>query len=165
MTKKGIALLRKVEKVILDDPKKFDMGRWATVFDKTAKGYNPRNKTIVHNSCGTVGCIAGWTCLLADKKTQKKLTAIAKQNTKGDVEAGMDEKRAVGRASLSRMLDPQKQALSLLGIDAAQASKLFHESNWPLSYFLESVNAPTPKARAKIAVARIEHFIKTNGAE
>jgi hypothetical protein len=48
----SVKLLRKVEKAILKEPKRFCMGTWGDLAQRDAP------------VCGTVGCIAGWAALL-----------------------------------------------------------------------------------------------------
>lgn len=57
-----------------------------------------------------------------------------------------------------RRLEPQE----ILELDYDQAGRLFYKQHWP-DKFLENLKSPT--ASAKQAVARIDHFIKTKGAE
>jgi hypothetical protein len=61
----NVALLQKVKKHILEEPNRLVMGTW---FERNRPGtevcdYEGRVET---PKCGTVGCIAGWCCLLTD---------------------------------------------------------------------------------------------------
>lgn len=64
----NVELLQKVKAHILEEPNRFVMGEWiskrhpgAVIRDESAD-----NAHIVTPSCGTIGCIAGWTVLLAE---------------------------------------------------------------------------------------------------
>lgn len=48
----NVKLLRKVQKHILEEPRRLQMGVWQSKSDDAP--------------CGTIGCIAGWTALLGD---------------------------------------------------------------------------------------------------
>lgn len=61
-----------------------------------------------------------------------------------------------------------------LGLDEAQLWRLCSGTEpkgfvfghkWPLKFLDAYKNAKTPAGRARVAVRRIDHFIKTNGAE
>ena len=55
-----------------------------------------------------------------------------------------------------------------LGFEPSQdtnAGQLFFDDQWPEKFQEALVEAKTPLQRAKVAVKRIEHFIKTNGEE
>jgi|SRR5579864_556807 len=52
MPKLNVELLRKVKKHILEEPRRLDMGYW--IHATTA------------SPCGTVACLAGWTCILSN---------------------------------------------------------------------------------------------------
>ena len=54
-------------------------------------------------------------------------------------------------------------AQELLGLEYAQSDRLFFVDYWPGKFAYNK--AKTKKAKAEIAAKRIEHFIKTGGAE
>lgn len=54
--------------------------------------------------------------------------------------------------------------MELLGIDYPQAHRLFGPENWPKK-FRPGLKDDGKKSTAKVAAARIEHFIKTEGKE
>lgn len=127
-----VRLLRKVAKEIEREPRKLDMRKLAeTVEPAASRDYPP---------CGTVGCIAGWACLLSDITVDHADWDLGKE---------------------------------LLGLNNAQAARLFtapeagYNGNlcWPHSFAVRYVKAKTPRGRMLAAVARIEHFIRTRGAE
>jgi hypothetical protein len=75
-----------------------------------------------------------------------------------------------GWTMLLSKVDPDKvdsysgAASKLLGLKE-RFSPLFYTDQWPAKYEDAYVNAKTPAGRARVAARRIEHFIKTNGAE
>lgn len=152
LTKKTINLLRKVEKQILDEPRRLDMNQWGIT--------NEPNEQFP--ACKTQGCIAGWTCMLSDKGLWKSLV---QKSRSGDY----TERR------LDMFLPgfvPSEKAAKLLNLTEKQADNLFYfklwksgVSGWPEKYSNAYDKAKTPAGRARATVNRIEHFIKTDGAE
>ena len=124
----NVRLLRKVAKHILAEPKRLDM---ETIADKVEGGRDSP-------PCGTVGCIAGWACMLTGSSVNH-----------ADWEKG------------KRLID----------LDSDQAYRLFDyplgwsSDGWPAKFSKPYVAAKAARQRARIAVARIEHFIKTKGKE
>lgn len=116
----NVRLLRKVKKHILEEPRRFQMSEGLRFADE-----------------GTVGCIAGWTCVLGDRK--------------------------VDWSERTDWTDVRDRARALIGIE--NHTVLFRVSCWPEPFSTRYVNAKTTRTRAKIAAERIEHFIKTKGAE
>jgi hypothetical protein len=94
------------------------------------------------NGCGTRGCIAGHTLLLGRKDLKGKRTA--------EIEKILHKEQRGGDGIFTGA------ARKLLRISEPAAARLF--INWPAP-FSASLN------KAKVAAARIEHFIKTRGRE
>lgn len=67
------------------------------------------------------------------------------------------------RVSGKRTTDALLRSPELLGIDYDQAQRLFFVENWPERFRIGYSAATTPKARARVTVTRIKHFIKTKG--
>lgn len=134
----NVKLLRKIQKHILAEPKRYDQDRWLLT-GKDIDDYVPARQI---PACRTVGCIAGWACVLSNKPLARKFEA-------GDI------------------------AKTLLGLDDSQAKKLFSPvynlfgdpSQWPAKFVDAYQNAKTATGRARVASRRIDHFIKTGGAE
>lgn len=133
-------MLRKLEKWIMAEPRRFDMRNWSG------------NQRIINKNkppCGTVGCLAGMACHMQGYELEPG---------SGDVTAG-DHISDLARA--------------VLGLDSEESDKLFFlprmhrgvEFHWPASFATAYEKAKTPAAKVKVAVARIEHFIKTKGVE
>lgn len=57
------------------------------------------------------------------------------------------------------------QAAGLLGLEYDASDTLFYVGGWPPNYQTQWGAAKTPRMRARVAVRRIDHFIKTKGAE
>jgi len=93
--------------------------------------------------CGTSACIAGWACRLSGVIHEGPLDCF-KRNA------------AINKSSRK-----------LLGLTHDQCARLFCECQWPTQFQLEL--GPNEKigskTRAKAAVARIEAFIESGGAE
>lgn len=98
--------------------------------------------------CGTVGCVAGWAMFLT---------------------GAMDKYGYLIPSECHR--DNYDIAMEKLGLNKQQTGKLFDFSKWNIGYHwpanFENAynNAETPEERARVTVARIDHFIATNGAE
>ena len=92
--------------------------------------------------CGTAACIAGWALLLTH---DKEIT-------------GYENGFPVVNGRCLDVVD----AASLIG---DEDHRLFFLSSWPKKFREPYAAAETPQQRAEIAVARIEHFIKTKGEE
>jgi hypothetical protein len=103
---------------------------------------HPETFAIENWECGTTACIAGWACRLTRKP-------IPLSNEEGDFYSALTH------------------AYNVLEVDTATGMRLFHISNWPHSFQLayRETNYADRKAKAKITVARIDHFIATGGAE
>lgn len=168
LSAKAVKLLQKVRDTILTDPDKFDMGQWGVRYDKTALGYEQLAEA---NSCGTVGCIAGWICVLGDKKIDQKLTIEAKKRTKRNQKSYGDMPfepvDVVGAAGISEQIssDVPDYAALLLGVDYGDTDiySLFYVGRWPLKFQAMWENNVSNKKRAKIAAKVIDSFIKHDG--
>jgi hypothetical protein len=141
-TKLNVSLLRKVQAHILEEPRRYEQN--TTIIEGTPGkvmfpdygGYD-----LIVPSCGTIACIGGWVQLLGMKRP-------------------------------FHFFD-QSRAAKLLGIRSDQAHRLFNyvvetaykDFCWPKKFSDAYKKAKTPRQRVKIAVARIEHFIATNGEE
>lgn len=90
-------------------------------------------------NCGTAACICGW--------------AISLKNAVTPAEANCQ--------SVNEWTDGE----DALQLTREQADRLFAHFDWPERFFLRYRNAKSFKARAEAAADRIEHFIKTDGAE
>ena len=139
----NVKLLRKVEKRILAEPRRFDMMTFGTKLNKrTIKALGKQAPP-----CGTVACIAGHV----DWMTHPRLFAASV--ALGDYDDSIVERAAKELG---------------LGFELSQdtyAGRLFFDNEWPEKFQAALAEAKTPLQRAEVAVKRIEHFIKTNGKE
>lgn len=132
---KTVSLLRKIQKHILAEPRRLDMSGW---------GYYDKNPDASMPPCGTVGCIAGWALVLTG----------AHDPVLSDFP-----------------LDTYTLAEEVLALEDGQAERLFllrehtFGPRWPVKYECQYHRAKSPQGRARAAVRRIDHFIKTGGAE
>lgn len=100
--------------------------------------------------CGTACCIGGAACILS-KKAKGSIKRIK------NLQWTWDEVRFTAKTHL--------------GLTNDQADRLFYFSNmtlnqrthWPEYYEQAYRAAKTPRDRAMVGVARIEHFIASNG--
>lgn len=129
MPKLNVELLRKIQKHILEEPRRFMMGD-VIYRGKPGEKWSDFGLHYTIPACGTVACICGWACILGGKPRTENDFATARE---------------------------------LLGIE--DCATLFYVSGWPDKYEQQWDDAATPQLRAEIAAARIDHFIKTNGAD
>lgn len=152
--KMNVRLLRRAQKYILAEPRRIDMRQFGTVFDLTRQ---TRSETgLPLPPCGTTACIAGTIAILEGKTDP----VAAKRHLKL-----FGGPYFFGGAARSA-------AESLLRITYEQAERLFYfkawrtnRNGWPDKYATAYDTAKTPAGRARVTVRRIDHFIKTNGAE
>lgn len=132
----NVKLLRKVQKHILEEPKRLQM--WTYVKLKGHVGSNTGEDEITRPwaKCGTAACIAGWACVLKHGEIKARgLGALAHGN-----------------------------AAELLELNSEQANRLFLPDEWP-EEFNKGFRDDGRKKTAEVAAARIDHFIKTKGRE
>lgn len=113
-------LLRNVQKKITGSPQRFDMCSW-----------------VEKGECGTVCCIAGWTCVLS-----------------GIPEDTLYDMECESPTSLTPEL-----ACGFLGITRELGDEIFHFKGWPKEYRGEYFEADTHHECAGIACRRIDAFI------
>lgn len=136
LSDKSIDLLRQVKRAILAQPNFYAQNRWVSSV----------------NSCGTTCCIAGWADFVVNGKA-----AHNKRAKKLIVPTGQQWKVA------DEWLEIAAEAL---GITLDESERLCEgSSEWPEDLAGAYAEAATAKERAKVAAARIEHFIATDGAE
>lgn len=126
----NVRLLRRVQKIILSEPKRLDMSTWGERVDPKEDPSAPK--------CGTVGCIAGWAYMLANR-VPRKFGA---------------EMPPIWRDAGAEALD----------ISDEQARALFYVKDWP-EKFIDAYSPDGSKKSARVCARRIDHFIKTKGAE
>lgn len=141
VSKSVVTLVRRVERVILREPRKFDM-------DFLLMKYNSKEaaKRRLGRSappCNTVGCIAGWAVLLSDRK---------------NIEWGRFDSD-----TKEPYMDVWQRGAELLGLERGEAGKLFNASQWPGEFYKRYENARGKLGRAKVTVERLEHYIHTGG--
>jgi hypothetical protein len=135
--KLNVRLLRRIQKHILKEPRRFFMDWYyehqdnaAEWREKAEEVYEDLSKT--PPKCKTAACIAGWACVLTRKQ---------KQAEKSCDWAGIAQRE--------------------LGLDIFSRSALFLDNEWPDPFSHQYRKAKTPKQRAQIACARIDYLIKT----
>src|SRR4051812_1129199 len=138
-----VRLLRRVEKRILDNPRRFTMD----IYVSDARDWYEHNPTNLP-PCGTVACIAGWAMLEdAPAKALRAMTAAQK--------LWMDEQAGGWFRSL----------LTTHGVrpDSGHGypyRRIVATSAWPDKYRVAYTNAKSAAGQARVAARRIEHFIK-----
>lgn len=134
--KLNIRLLRKIQKHILEEPRRFFMtgivhtGAPGKTFSEVSRMLFDDLPLRVP-PCGTTACIHGWTALFHDKTVKQT-------------------------GHLSFQWSAKK-----IGLPPRKTESLFVAESWPKPFADQYTQARIPMRRAKIAAARIEHLIKT----
>lgn len=129
----------RIKKAIMKYPDQFEMTNWFS--RRGLQGTYLNNREI--GRCGTAACVAGWALHVAN--TNRNNQSIRETRDKLSL----------------RIRWYEEEATRVLGLTYDQASRLFYAGQWPREFAIRYDNATTPKARAKAAVDRINHFIKT----
>lgn len=137
--KLNVRLLRRIQKHILEEPRRFMMVASNFVATTQEQWHCFRRHLFsdaseIMTPCGTAACIAGWANIL---------TGVNPRSFK----AG----------------DPQRAAVQI-GITPSplwSKSNLFVIENWPEPFCSRYKKAKTSRVRVKIACKRIDHLIKT----
>jgi hypothetical protein len=70
-----------------------------------------------------------------------------------------------GAVITGKSIDAGRSSEPVFGINSVQRSKLFWTIGWPAQFSAPYRRATSAESKAAIAIARIEHFVKTKGAE
>lgn len=131
----NVKLLKRVRDRIAARPRQFVMHRLFN--DRTGSGHEPSH-------CGTACCILGWGIVLQDveKRKPKEFLTLFE-------EYGLS----------------QFNTANVFGIPLIRGAKLIWSDEWPEPFRTQFKEAKTDAQYARIAVRRINHFIKTKGKE
>jgi hypothetical protein len=133
----NVRLLRRVQKAIVEHAAHFDMNDWGVDVEKSQVFHDEPSES----ECGTAACIGGFAVLLSDGRNPPLRSNVA------------------------------KRAAELLGLsysvlhDELNGNRLFYVDRWPAKFSGRHRRAKRNLTRARIAAERIEHFIRTKGAE
>jgi hypothetical protein len=147
----NVRLLRKIQKYITAVPARYDQNEiLAKGTPGTRHGYLwDLNTKQLFPECGTIGCIAGWAVTLY----------------RGQIKRDLDKLGYLGSAQRLLKLDDDQAIRLFSAINDRNDRNDWDTDVWPPK-FVEAYNkAKTFKQRAKVASLRIDHFIKTKGAE
>ena len=159
LSKKTINGLRKIEKAILEEPKRLDMHQWGE--KELVKGGLVKSGDVDKADappCGTVACMAGWAVtLLMPKKEFNKFMKPA-----------IDMAKSRGFQVFYFPWDTEDRAAALLNLNGEQADALFLPDFWPPDYkstyrLAKGTPKQRAKIRAKVTASYIEAFIKADG--
>jgi hypothetical protein len=131
--KLNVRLLRRVQKHIKAEPRRMKMKQWV---DRNLRERAESAKP----PCGTTACIAGWALTLNGKRLRDGVNYM-------------------------------EQGRKLLGLTWDEARNLFMVDDWPTKFqnkydeeseqaWKDNVPLKLVRKNARVAVARIEHFIK-----
>lgn len=131
----NVELLERVKQHILEEPLRLEMGEGLMFRAPGTERRAYYTDSIVQTPvCGTVGCIAGWACLLTDKNWD---------------DTSWDSIRF--------------RARELIGLNYWQSSRLFYMAAWSAEFKERYIATTTPAERAQVTAERIDAFIKSNG--
>lgn len=135
----NVELLRKIQKHILAEPERFAMSWWC--------GTGDPGKPLLDDSFGESNIDA----------------LIAPECGTVACIAGWAVLLSDGKDGIYSSRYIQERAWELLGEKAER--RLFHTCKWPGKFANRYEKAKTRKGKAQAAASRIDHFIKTKGAE
>lgn len=165
----NVELLQKVRAHILEEPRRFNLEHWGGVIDPKEyehieepwpEAVEELEDVIAYQRppCGAVGCIAGNTLILAGE-------VVPSEHFNGLEVYVMPD-------------NTLELAAKALGIDEEAARRLFYlkewghrgiffgKVGWPMEFEEElGKHSPGTIEYAEVAAKRIDHFIKTKGAE
>jgi hypothetical protein len=129
--------LRAVQEQILKEPRQFQM----TFFYHSADSM--MNDSAPVPNCGTAACLVGWLIALDEKTTPKQASETITPN-----EIWRRASRLLELKGRKRLRDKRLRSLSSTG-------------HWPLEFNERWNHRKNANQAARIAVARINYFIKT----
>lgn len=139
----NIRKLRKLQRWILAEPRRFNMTQWAAELEVINEQKPP---------CDTVGCLAGMACHMEAGKLESDSSIVTRK----------DGIRKYIPLEAARILD----------LDNAQAGNLFllsdswsadFSGSWPPIWESRYYQAKTLKGKARVAARYIDFFIKKKG--
>lgn len=159
----NVELLEEVKALILEEPRRLRMEVVASSFDDARRVYAPVDDVPGYRDedrppCNAVMCIAGHANYAVMLRERPDLSLYDPETEESNWNA-IDEMNTLSIAG------------ERLGLDAGQRQRLFYlkswgfDEGWPRKFERQFLEAKTPAGRARIAARRIDHFIKTNGAE
>lgn len=136
----NIKLLRKIQKHILEKPRRFLMSTFYVRAKDIDRDFfvcdGSSGEHVKFEECGTAACIGGWAVFLSATK-------------------GVN----------AQPQDIRGRAIKLLGLKTLMGDELFEVDYWPAKFKDAYDSAKSQQQRARIAARRIDHFIATKGAE
>lgn len=130
---KRARILRKAVAHILEEPRRYDQNEPIVSCGPGEKFVYSVLGAMKAPRCRTIGCLAGWITI-----------------------------QSLGLKK-SLYVNPIDFAADKLNLDSFQTDALFGEiCEWPEKFAKAYHNAKTPRAVAKVAQRRVEHFIKTS---
>lgn len=143
-----IKMLRRIQKEIKREPRRFIMEDFFDSEDEEAP-------------CKSAACIAGFTLILRDR--DRWLERVSTRKTKGRYQF-MSAVKRLEEEYKPIDKDTAYDAARVLRLDSDQERRLFFSAHWPQKFYTKYlISKNNRSARARIAVQRIEHFIKTGG--
>jgi hypothetical protein len=143
--------LRQIIQLITKDPKKLDMSDWTTIYNKKSPQYTPDIVGDHFNSCGTVGCIAGWIMLneFKEEREKQRKELVEHNNLSTDF-------------FLPNEMSARQVATQILGPEV-DTEALFHAAVWPQPFRAQYRDAKTPAQKAKITAELLQAVLDTDG--
>lgn len=152
--------LREVVSWFETEPRRLDMHEWHR--------YRPADHDPNNPPCGTAACLAGSTCIIAGKarphlSPKYKGFYLSPENGWGET---AKELLGLSFAQANRLFRPDEHTSYLhSGDDFPEGADKLPKSKWPKRYADAYRKATTAAERFKVLKNRVNHFIKTRGAE
>lgn len=137
----NVNLLRKIQKIIVEDPSGFNMTIYLFVpSPHQLTGDESAGMLLGSHSCGTVGCIAGYATAMSRKT--KNINYLRVDSDSGAVALGIANEE---------------------GEYTPQAWELFHNYHWDQPFKKRYEEAKSKEERSQVASDYIDHFIEKYG--
>lgn len=135
----NVELLRHISRHIQEEPRRLDMNITLNKLDRLAEIDDMP-------PCGTVGCIAGWACVLTDQIPNNFIHVLP------------TAMKAIGLSDIEadRLFAEPTFAFTRGGA---------YKAHWPTDLANRYEAAETAQEKADVTVERIERFIATEGKE
>lgn len=158
--------LRKVEKSILEEPKRLNMDTWGGVYEDGNTFVHLSKDNEIHipkPACNTIACIAGHVLMVSPEGRKYLDFRTVEINGKPTFQAVQDFPYDSGDIAAEILKLTQDEADKLFSPPPINKDGLgiFGENHWPQVFIDAYSKARTAKQRAYVAVNRIESFLET----
>lgn len=152
-------LLRKTVDWIREEPRRLNMDEWFKWFEFPEE--DPKKPP-----CGSQACVAGTVCIISGTATKSLDYAGFYKPPSGGWAASARQLLGLSYAQANRLFRADREAATVTPKELSNAQEVAYEKfMWPKRYLASYRRALTPAGRFRVLSQRVEHFIKTRGAE